>query len=56
MTSHDMHTGIMLLEKQVLNSTADELPKKSKRAKGVPSETTTTWIELGKYINPLLKV
>ena len=40
--------GIMLLEKQILNSSADELPKKNKRAKGLPSETTTMWIELGK--------
>ena len=48
MRSHNICTGIMLLEKQVLNSSADELPKKSKRAKGLPSETITMWIELGK--------
>ncbi|XP_065898419.1 DNA-dependent protein kinase catalytic subunit-like isoform X2 [Dysidea avara] len=43
--------GIMLLEKQVLS--ASDGPKRSKRAKGLPSETTTMWIELGKLYKTL---
>jgi len=38
----------MLLEKQVLS--ASDGPKRSKRIKGLPSETTSMWIELGRWV------
>jgi hypothetical protein len=47
----NFYTGIMLLEKQILQISEDtrERPTKRQRTSASPSpETTTTWIELSK--------